>query len=205
MAAPTRDLEQYGSSTRAAAETLGLIGLPAAVLDAGGRLLATNRLFEDLMRGVACDRGERLAFADRPTDALFAEALSRLGSASDADSPIPIRARGERPPMIVHLVPARAATNEVFAGACSILIVTRVTPPAAPAAELLQGLFDLTPAEARVAHGIGGGRTVEAIAEAFGLSRETVRSQLKAVLGKMGLGRQADLVGMLASVDIPGG
>ena len=199
MAAPRSDLEWYGSSPRAAAETLGLIGIPAAVLGAGGRPLAANGLFEELMRGVAWSRGERIVFADRATDALF---VKLLDAPPDAPRSIPMRARGERPPMIAHLIPAR--TRQVFADACSILVVTQVTPPAAPAAEVLQGLFDLTPAEARVARGIGEGRTVETIAEAFGLSRETVRSQLKAVLGKMGLGRQADLVGMLAAVDMPG-
>jgi DNA-binding CsgD family transcriptional regulator len=204
VAAPTRDLEWYGGSPRAAVEALGLIGLPAAVLGERGKPLAANALFAELVRGVVCDLGERLAFTDGPTDALFAEALLRLRSVEGGDTvcAIPIRARGDRPPMVVHLVPAHAATTGVLPGECTILVVTRVTPPAAPAAEVLQGLFDLTPAEARVARGIGEGRTIEAIAEGFGLSRETVRSQLKAVLGKMGLGRQADLVGMLAGVDI---
>jgi DNA-binding CsgD family transcriptional regulator len=204
VASPTRDLEWHGGSPRAAAEALGLIGLPAAVLGERGKPLAANALFEELVRGVACHRGERLAFMDGPTDALFAESLLRLGSTEGVDAicTIPIRARGDRPPMVVHLIPAHAAANGALPCACTILVVTRVTPPAAPAAEVLQGLFDLTPAEARVARGIGEGRTIETIAEAFGLSRETVRSQLKAVLGKMGLGRQADLVGMLAGVDV---
>lgn len=199
--------EWDGSSPRAAAEALGLIGLPAAVLGPKGRALAANRLFDGFMRSAACDRGERLRFAESPTDALFAEALMRLDSAAGADAvrSFPIRARGQRPPMIVHLIPVSAAALDVFAGATALLVITPLTQPAAPAAEVLQGLFDLTPSEARVARGIGEGSTVDAIARAFGLSRETVRSQLKAVLGKAGLGRQADLVAILASVDISGG
>jgi DNA-binding CsgD family transcriptional regulator len=203
VATPAYGLEWDGRGLRAAAEALGLMGFPAAVLGLRGRPLAANRLFEDLMRGVTCDRGERLAFADRSTDTLFAAALLELGTSGHAGAvrSVPMRARGDRPPMILRLITLRAGGQDVF-GASSILVVTRITPPTAPAAELLQGLFDLTPAEARVAREIGEGRTVDSIAEMFGLSRETVRSQLKAVLGKTGLGRQADLAALLAGVEL---
>ena len=206
MAAPAYGLEWDGRGLRAAAEALGLIGFPAAMLGSRGRPLAANRLFEDLMRGVTCDRGERLVFADRPTDTAFAAALLELGTSSRAGTvrSLPMRARGDRPPMILRLITLCAGGQDVL-GASIILVVTRLEPPAAPAAELLQGLFDLTPAEARVAREIGEGRTIDTIAETFGLSRETIRSQLKAVLGKAGVGRQADLVAILATVDIPGG
>jgi DNA-binding CsgD family transcriptional regulator len=193
------------SRPRAAAEALGLIGLAAAVLGPRGQPLAVNRLFEKLMPGVARERGERLTLADAAADALFAEALARpLPPSADPVRLIPIRGSSERPPMIVHVVPLRGTAYEIFAGAAGILIVTPLKPQAAPDAAVLQGLFDLTPAEARVARGIGEGLTVEAIAEAFGLSRETIRSQLKAVLGKTGVGRQADLVGMLAGAHVSG-
>ena len=203
MAALAHDLEWDGRALRGAADALGLIGFPAAILASRGRLLAVNRPFEELMRGATDGRGERLVFADHPTDTVFAAALIELGTARRAGTvrSVPIRARGDRPPMILRLISLCAGGEDLF-GASSILVITKVTPPAAPPAELLQGLFDLTPAEARVACGIGDGRTVEDIAELFGLSRETVRSQLKAVLGKTGLGRQANLAALLAGVDL---
>jgi len=198
---------EHVRSPRAAAEALGLIGLSAAVLGPRGQLLAANRLFENLIPSVVRERAERLAFADSAADALFAEALAPAipPGAAGALCSIPIRSRRERPPMIAHLVPLGSAAHDIFAGVSGILIVTPLTLRAPPNAEVLQVLFDLTPAEARVARGIGEGRTVEAIAETFGLSRETIRSQLKAVLGKTGLGRQADLVAMLAGVHVSGG
>lgn len=203
VAALAHDPEWNGRALRCAVEALGLIGLPAGVLAARGRLLSANRLFGELVHGVADCRGERPVFSDRPTDTLFAAALIELGTARRAGAvrSVPMRARGERPPMILRLISLCAGGEDLF-GASSILVVTRVTPPAAPPAELLQGLFDLTPAEARVASGIGDGRTVEDITESLGLSRETVRSQLKAVLGKTGLGRQADLAVLLARVNL---
>jgi DNA-binding CsgD family transcriptional regulator len=76
-------------------------------------------------------------------------------------------------------------------------VVTPVDRAAVPTAEVLQGLFDLTPAEARVARGIGQAETIDTLAEATGVNRETVRSQLKAVLAKTGTRRQAELGLML--------
>jgi hypothetical protein len=48
-----------------------------------------------------------------------------------------------------------------------------VTLPQAPPVELVQSLFDLTPAEARVARGLAAGKTVEDIASTGGVSRNT--------------------------------
>lgn len=187
---------------RSAAETLGLIGLPAVMLRMGGRPLTANRLFEDLMPDVAEEGRERLVLAEPAADVLFAEALQRIGRFGDPGGvrSIPVPAREGRPPAIVHLVPVRGAANDVFSGAASVLIVTPVERKKVPGAEVLQGLFDLTPAEARVARGIAEGRTLEAIALAAGVSQETVRSQLKAALGKTGMNRQAELAVLLSGL-----
>jgi hypothetical protein len=75
------------------------------------------------------------------------------------------------------------AAQDVFAQAATIVLVTPVVPSEAPTAKVLQGLFE-PGASARVAGSIGEGRTVDAIATALGLSRETIRSQLKALLSK---------------------
>jgi DNA-binding CsgD family transcriptional regulator len=79
-----------------------------------------------------------------------------------------------------------------------LLIITPVDRATVPSAEVLQGLFDLTPAEVRVAQGIVQAQTVESLAVNFGLSRETIRNQLKAVLAKTGLSRQQELISLLA-------
>lgn len=191
---------------RAAMEGLGLIDLPAAVLGLGGQPLAANTSFKNLMPHITHRRCGRIAFCDAFADALFAEALTQPVPASGPDTvrAIPIRARGEQPPMIVHFMCVRGKARNIFTGASCVLVVTLLKRPSVPGVEVLQGLFDLTPAEARVARGIAEGQTVEAIAEGFGLSRETVRSQLKAVLGKTGLVRQAELVALLAGVHLSG-
>jgi DNA-binding CsgD family transcriptional regulator len=69
--------------------------------------------------------------------------------------------------------------------------------------DLLNGLFDLSPAEIRAANGLLRGKTIDHLAGELGLSRETIRSQVKAVLSKTGTARQSDLVSLLANVKIP--
>ncbi|MGX9981699.1 helix-turn-helix transcriptional regulator [Methylobacterium fujisawaense] len=63
---------------------------------------------------------------------------------------------------------------------------------------VLKGLFDLTPAEARVALSVAGCRMVEQIATEIGISPSTVRAQLKAVMAKTGVKRQAELLRLVS-------
>jgi DNA-binding CsgD family transcriptional regulator len=66
----------------------------------------------------------------------------------------------------------------------------------APASQLRE-LFGLSPAEARLAHALGSGQTVEHYAAANCVSVNTVRTQLSQVLQKTGESRQPDLIRML--------
>ena len=184
---------------RAQAEALQALGIPGAVLRDRGRLFAANALFEALTPSLFEDRMQRLVVADETADALFADALETLPSGSlHAVKSIAVAATPERVPMVLHLIPVRGAAHDIFVQSTALLVVTPVDRATVPTAEVLQGLFDLTPAEARVARGIGQAGTVDALAEATGVNRETVRSQLKAVLSKTGVSRQQELVRLLA-------
>lgn len=187
------------------AAALELLGLPGAVLATGGRLIAANPSFEALMPGVAQDRRDRLHLIDAGADGLFGEAVRSASSGVTVATvnSIPIAAREGRAPLIAHVVPVRGMAHDVFSRAASLMVITPVDHGAVPGARVLQGLFDFTPAEARVAAAIGEGQTVEAIAAAGGVSRETVRSHLKAVLAKVGVSRQVDLVRLLAGTTLP--
>jgi DNA-binding CsgD family transcriptional regulator len=57
--------------------------------------------------------------------------------------------------------------------------LTPVTLPQAPPVELVQSLFDLTPAEARVAGSLAVGKTVEDIATDGGISPNTIRTHVR--------------------------
>lgn len=188
-------------------ETLRLIGLPAAAIGPRGLLLTANEPFEELVPSLFEDRAARLTIADRDADALFAQAcecVSRGAGLSGATGSIPVPAFGGRPPTIVHVVPIRGAAGDVFSFAAALVVVTAVEPKKVPSAEVLQGLFDLTPAEVRVARAVAAGVTLGTLAAECGLSRETIRSQLKGALSKTGVHRQAELARLLTGVKLPG-
>lgn len=190
---------------RAQADALQAIGLPGAILREGGRLLAANRLFEALMPSLFHDRAERLTLTDAAADGLF---LAALGTSSVAGrrivKSIAIAAALDRVPMVLHVIPVRGSARDIFTRATFMLVVTPVDRGAVPSAEVLQGLFDLTPAEAQVARRVAQAESLDALAAAIGVARETVRTQLKAVLSKTGLSRQQELVSLLAGKALRG-
>jgi DNA-binding CsgD family transcriptional regulator len=63
--------------------------------------------------------------------------------------------------------------------------------------------FGLTEREARVAMHLAGGGSIADYALRYGVSEQTVRSQLKAIFAKTGVNRQSALVGLLLG-DRPG-
>ena len=75
-----------------------------------------------------------------------------------------------------------------------------VTAPSSPPVELVMSLFDLTPAEARVARGLAAGKTVDDLAGDNGVSPNTVRVQVRGVLEKTGCQRQTDVVALLGGI-----
>ena len=192
-----------------AARALEAIGLPAAVLDRDGRALALNPRFEALIPSVAVDRPSRLGLVDAAADGLLAAALQARGQIARATvRSIPVARRESQPPLILHLTPIRGAAHDIFSRAASILVVTPVVVKDVPTADVVQGLFDLTTAEARLAALNAAGHRPREAAAALGVMEETARSTLKRVMAKTGLHRQADLIGLLRGAgvtsDLPG-
>jgi DNA-binding CsgD family transcriptional regulator len=193
----------------AAAKALELIGLPGAVLGRSGKLLVANGLLAGMMPDIVQDRPSRLALTDRAADALLTASLGALDTAPHdvAVRSIPVAAHDGHPPVIVHVVPVKGAAHDIFTRAAAILVATPVIPKDVPTASVVQGLFDLTPAEAKLAALIAGGLAPRGAALQLGITEQTARSTLKRVLAKTGTNRQAELVGLLqgAAVGPPQG
>lgn len=191
---------------RAAAivDALGSAGLPAAVLTKTGRVLAVNDRLEDLTEQFMILAHDKIAIASRQANALLGTAIKQIASASTTRS-IPIPASSGAPSAVAHVLPLPGEAADIFLRAQALLVVTQLGRPVAPTAELLGGLFDLTPAEARVARRIAEGKSTEETASALKLSRETVRWYLKAIFAKTGVSRQAELCALLAGAVLHGG
>ncbi|MES2198026.1 MAG: helix-turn-helix transcriptional regulator [Pseudomonadota bacterium] len=191
---------------RAMTDSFKLLGLPAATLNRSGRLVAANELFQKLVPGIFADRRERLVLAHASSDRLLLSAITRLNLGVDRARilSLPIPATDGNAAMALHVLPVRRAANDVFSLASSVIVATPVDRAASPSAELLQGLFDLTPAEARVARAISEARTVEEIATQQGVTVGTVRIQLKQIFAKTGTNRQVRLAQLLSGLALRG-
>jgi len=185
----------------AAVEALQMANLPCAVLRHDGKVVAGNRLLEEFAPQLTIAARDLVRFEYAPANALLAETLenARTGG-SIASRSFPLPRTGDAPPAIVHLMPVRGSARDIFLSAALFLIVTPVDRSRVPTAETIQGLFDLTPAEARVARSLAAGRDVTATAEQLAVSAETVRSHVKSILSKSGMQRQTDFVAAVASV-----
>ena len=188
---------------RIASETLALLGLPALVFDHQGRVLAANHLIEALTDQIRWHARDRVALKDSIANALLQQAVANL----DVEGAAPVLSFASRgveasAAMVVHVVPIRGASRDIFQRCAGVLVMMPVTFPQAPPVELVRSLFDLTPAEARVARSLTSGETVETIASTTGVSRNTVRTQLQGVLEKTGCSRQAEVVALLSGIAV---
>jgi DNA-binding CsgD family transcriptional regulator len=188
---------------RVASETLALIGLPALVFDEQGKVLAANHLIEAMTHHIRWCAQDRVTLKDLSADALFQQAIATL----DMENVAPVRSFAVRAAavdaaVVAHVIPIRRAARDIFLKCAGVIVMTPVTLPQAPPVDLVQWLFDLTPAEARVARSLTAGQTVEEIASIGGISPSTVRTQVRGVLEKTGCRRQAEVVALLSGIAV---
>lgn len=186
---------------RTVTESLALVGLPAAVLNPSGELIAANSLFQALMPRMVRPVNGFLRWSDTGANQRFNDSLAEIHTIGRGEMrSFALREARGKPNSMVHLIPIPPSASDVLTGLGTIVVVSAVAPRSAPGLEVLRGLFDLSPAEARVAQGIAQRCTVQTIAARSGVSRETVRSQLKTVLAKTGTKRQLDLAVLLLEI-----
>lgn len=192
-------LETVQSSVRA----LASLGLPAAVLDAAGCPIAMNDQFEGTLGPLLRISG-RVRFNNPRTQEIFDKVLTSRTSDIHAwtiTQSFPVSGGQQDDRHVFHIMPIRGIAHDLFTGAAWILFATPVRKPQTPSPEILQGLFDLTPAEARVASQLVAGLAVRDISEHNNVSTDTVRMHLKSIFSKTGTRRQAELVGLLSLPD----
>ena len=189
---------------KAAVDTFGLVSIPAALVRPNGRVMAANDLFVGIGNPLRIGRDDVLRLSSPGASALFQAAL-QTGSTSVGERPpqsIAVPGTGGELPLVLHVLPAEGSARDLFDAATALLLVTRVEAPEPPSKALLQALFDLTPAEARVAWTLLSGRGTEDIATDLGIRPETVRNHVKTILRKTGLPRRIDLARFVSSVAV---
>lgn len=98
---------------------------------------------------------------------------------------------------------SRCTYNYIDGNTSEFVVLFMADSAALPSlrAEFLQREYAFTPKEARLALGLAHGRTLDALADEFFVSRHTLRAQFKSIQKKAGIRSQAALVRLL--VDDP--
>lgn len=184
----------------ATTSALELMGLPAAVLSASGRMMAANSHLQRMDAALLPVAHGGLAIADRDANRLFQSAITQMRHETTAGS-IPVPGIGDNSAFVVHLLPLRRAAHDIFGGADTLVLATPITPSAlVPSATLLNALFDLTPTEARLATDLASGLTLVDSAARRGVTVKSARTYLERIFRKTGTRQQSQLVAMLKTV-----
>lgn len=115
---------------------------------------------------------------------------------------VPLRKAGSIRPIVACLVPIRASdTMAAFgAGDLVMMVLHDCNQSACPEPYVLSAAFDFTPTEARVASALVEGLSPKEIARRHEVSLNTVNSQVRSLLNKVGTNRTAELVSLIGTL-----
>lgn len=188
---------------RAAAEVLEALGLPAAILTQSGSVMAANERLEKLSAMIMPRAWGGLVIANPAANLLYQDSIGQMRSGDFMRlRSIPVSASPAYPAAVLHILPMRGDARDLFSGSEYMLVVSTMDNRA-PSSQLLCALFDLTPAEARLADRLVAGASLNQVALNHGVSITTIRSQLRSIFAKTGTSRQAQLVALLSSLWVP--
>lgn len=174
---------------------LDRLSVGAVVADPSGQVRFANAAAEEIFaeNDGLVRRDNRIqaarSFETNSLAAAMREAAEEGGH--KRDSALLIARPSGKPPYATMVMPL---ANGDARPPCALMFVGDLAQRNIELASHLSQLFGLSKAEARVAAGIAEGRRLIDIAQEFDVRMPTVRTQLRAVLKKVGASRQADLV-----------
>lgn len=216
---------QHGAAWRASLEQmLESLASPALLIRADLRVRYANGPAEELFRSgaLALDGRGRIAAGSgaQETSALrlaLSEMLAPTPTACPPPSALTVTPPNDEAstaiPLLACVMPcagglerAMGTPNPVPPIACepeALLLIADRAAELQVGTDMLQQIFGLTPAEARLAQALTQGTSLQGYAAAAGVTEGTVRIELKSVFAKTGTPRQAELVALLARLARP--
>lgn len=200
--------EQLGIVTaqrNAALDALARMSTAAIIVDAAGRIVIANALAIALLRtgdGVAEIGGKLTATSPGPASKLahLIQQAVNIGrgrgmSAAGDVVGLPRRDGGNLTVLVGPLCEAHPTLGGTKAGAIVLIRDPQQRVPATP--KFLRDLFGLSAAEAMLVLALTEGHSLEQISEQRQTSLNTLRTQLKSAMGKVGANRQGELIAIV--------
>ncbi|THD50039.1 MAG: LuxR family transcriptional regulator [Bradyrhizobium sp.] len=193
------------------ADTLDGLTAGMFLVDATGRIIHANTTGHAIFRegDFLCAIGDRLTASDPQIDRLFRDIFAAAGNGDAAIGikgiAVPLISRGGEH-HVAHVLPLTSGARRragIATSAVAALFVQKAALDTPSPPEAIAKAYKLTPTELRVLLAVievGGGPEV---AEALGVSTETVKGHLGQLYVKTGARRQADLVKLVAGFSSP--
>ncbi|MGH6734578.1 MAG: helix-turn-helix transcriptional regulator [Methyloceanibacter sp.] len=197
--------------TNAFAETIDGFAAAVFLVDARGLLVHANSAARAMI-----DAGDPLVLAqdvlvvcdpavDRALRDVYRAAKAGDDAVATGGMALPIRGRaGER--YMANVLPLTSGMRReagLNTAAVAALFVRKASVDLPAAVKASAQLYGFTPAEERVLHALIEVGGVDAVADALGASRSTIKRHLEHLFAKTGTRRQADLVRLIAGFDSP--
>lgn len=175
------------------------------ILDESARVLNSNAKAQQILAvgdGICLQDGY-LKMAVSQTQQAFSLALDRMSVGRDESGPGLVqaltiaRSRGEGDlGMVMRPVPLRE-WSEGKAVPSVVIYLSDPDERAEPPVEVIRQLYGFTPTEAHLALLLANGLTLDEAATELNVSRNTIRTHLRALFAKTGVGRQSQLVRLI--------
>lgn len=194
--------------SRALTEIVDRLPIALLLLDDRGSFLYANARAEDLLRhrdGLVLDSGRTLAATSHAETKRLRELIAQAMQVSAGHGHSPAgsmsltRADATDRPLPAVVLPLKS--DHYFIGATPAAAAVLVSEPEECGEfpeQVARSLYDLTPAEARLAGKLLGGKHLKEIAGELDVSIHTVRAQMKSIFAKTGTSGQSELVRLLA-------
>lgn len=196
--------------------TLDQLAAGVVLLDARGRVLFCNRAAANLLAkgdGLTVDEGAlrpSAGWAARELGRAIERALrTRSGDDAEAGGDLLAPRADGQPALILAVRPlprTEATADLLYVEGSWPAIAVFIQDPAGAAptvARILADVFKLTPAEIRLALALYRGTTLKRYAADHDISVNTVRSHLARAMRKTGTHRQAELIRLISTIDLP--
>ena len=189
-------LQRSGAERGAWRGAIDGMGVATVIVGGDGLIVDANAAAEALLKagnGVRRNRG-RLWFDDARHRAALAALLDQPDPRAG-----PIRIKVERQDMPALAIVARPMPVPALGsgkGAIALFMAATGDEPRIEA-QAIRELYGLTPAEARLAAELSGGRSLPGAAAKLAITHNTARVHLRSIFAKTGARRQSHLVSLL--------